>query len=40
MLVGQLLGLERLPELGVEDLLKDVLEPPVVGFEDRVLVDR
>ena len=37
VLVGQLLRVELRLELGVEDLLEEVLEPPVVDLEDRVL---
>jgi hypothetical protein len=37
VLVDDALGLELVGELGVEDLLEQVLEAAVVGLEDRVL---
>jgi hypothetical protein len=37
VLVSQIALFESAGEFGVEDLLKEVLEAPVIGFEDRVL---
>jgi len=37
MLVGDAGGLELRRELGVEDLLEQILEASIVGLEDRVL---
>ena len=37
VLIGQAGGLEPVGVFGVEDLLEDVLEAAVVGFQDRVL---
>src|SRR5665811_159477 len=37
VLIGETRGLELLLELGVEDLLEDVLKTAVIGLQDRVL---